>query len=84
MAINAKALGLTGGIFWGACLFIWTLVSVSTGYSGEILRLLATVYVGYSVTAVGSLIGLVYGFVDGFIGLFIFAWLYNWMSKKIK
>lgn len=82
MALNAKNFGLAGGIFWGACLFIWTLVSAATGYSAEILNLLATVYVGYSVTWLGSIIGLIYGFIDGFIALFIFAFLYNWLEKR--
>lgn len=75
--INPKALGLAGGIFWAACMFIFTFVNIYTGYGSMWGALLVDVYPGYSLTPSGSLIGLVYGFFDAFIGLFILGWLYN-------
>ncbi len=83
MALNAKSLGLAGGIMWGLSLLVMTLISMATGYAADLLNALAKVYIGYSVSLIGALIGLVYGFLDCFIGLYIFALLYNWLEKKL-
>ena len=82
MVLNPKNLGLAGAIIWGLCIFITTLVSVSTGYAEELLSVLASIYPGYRVSLPGSLIGLAYGVFDGFVALFILAWIYNWLEKK--
>jgi hypothetical protein len=82
MTLNAKNFGLAGGILWGLGMFILTLISLGTGYASEFLNLMGTVYIGYSITAVGSIVGLIYGFLDAFVGLWLFALLYNWLNKK--
>lgn len=76
MKLDAKALGLAGGILWGACVFLTTLWVTYRG-GGEHLVLLAKIYVGYSVSVAGAFVGLVWGFVDGFICGWLLAWLYN-------
>ena len=80
--LNAKNLGLAGGIIFGACMFLTTLVSVPTGYAESFLNAMATVYPGYSVTWLGAFVGLVYGFVDVFIALYVLGWIYNKLEKK--
>jgi len=82
MTLNPKNLGLAGGIIWGLSMLVLTWISLATGYGSELLNLIATVYPGYSISFVGSIMGLVYGFLDAFIGLYIFAWLYNWLEKR--
>ena len=82
MTLNAKNLGLAGGIVWGAGLFALTLLSMATGYGLEFLTLLGTVYHGYKISIVGGLIGAVYGFVDAFLGLYVFAWVYNKLEAR--
>ncbi|MBT4825062.1 bacteriophage holin [Candidatus Woesearchaeota archaeon] len=77
MALNAKSLGLAGGILWGVGLLILTLVSVWTGYGTAMLNGIASIYPGYSIGYLGAVVGLIYGFVDAFIGLYVFGWLYN-------
>lgn len=79
--LDAKALGLAGGILWALALFIWTWVAVSTGWGLELLGMLSKVYIGFAPTASGSLVGAVWAFVDAFIGLWIFAKLYNWLAR---
>lgn len=79
--LNAKSLGLAGGVLWGAWMFIFTYISMFTGYGSMWAALMVDVYPGYEVTFIGSIIGLVYGFLDGFIGLYIFGWLYNAFNK---
>jgi hypothetical protein len=81
MTLNAKNLGLSGGILWGAVLFIITLISVPTGYASGFLSGIASIYPGYSITYLGSIVALIYGFIDGFIALFIIALIYNKLEK---
>lgn len=75
--INAKRLGLAGGILWGVVVFVITLLNIFIGYGASWITLLADIYPGYGATYVGSVAGLIYGFIDGFVGLFILGWLYN-------
>lgn len=82
--LDIKRFALAGGILTGLCIFIVTLVSVGNGYAGEWLKLLESVFPGYHVTLVGSVVGLVYGFVDGFVKLGIFAWVYNKLADYVK
>jgi hypothetical protein len=82
MSLNTKNLALAGGILWGGVMFIFTLVALWTGYGTEFLNLVGTIYKGYSVSALGSIIGLIYGFVDSFIGLWIFGWIYNKLEER--
>jgi hypothetical protein len=46
------------------------------GATGE-KTMIGKIYIGYNISAAGSLIGLIWGFVDALIGGAIFAWLYN-------
>jgi len=80
--LDAKKFGLAGGILWGLCMAVCTILAVYTGYSKQFLELMSTVYPGYTISPVGSIIGLIYGFIDAFVGLFIFAWLYNKLLKR--
>ena len=79
--LNAKNLGLAGGILWGACLFLFTLIATYSNYGTEILNLVASIFPGYTISVAGSFIGLIYAFIDGFIGLYLLALLYNWLQK---
>ncbi len=80
MKLNAKSLGLAGGVLWGVVMFIMTWLSMFTGYASMWLAMMMDVYPGYDVSVVGSFIGLIYGFIDGFVGLFLIGWLYNRMT----
>lgn len=80
--LNAKNLGLSGGIIWGGSLFLLTLITVGTGYGRGFLQLIAALYPGYTISVVGSLVGLILGFIDGFVALYLLALLYNWLNRK--
>jgi hypothetical protein len=75
--LNPKKLCVSGGILWSICMFICTILAMYTGYFTQFLNLMASIYPGYSISWLGSIIGLAYGFVDAFVGLFLLAWLYN-------
>ena len=81
MKLDAKALGLTLGIIWGVCVFIMTLIAIPTGYGGIVLSGVKSVYPGYTIGPVGSIVGLILGFIDGFIGGYLIAFVYNKLAK---
>ncbi len=76
MQLDKKALALTGGILWGACVLLLTILALVVG-GGDHLILLKKVYLGYSISPAGAVVGLIWGFIDGFIGGWLLAWLYN-------
>ena len=84
MKLNIKAFAFSCGIFWGLGLFLLTWWLIAFGnFTGE-PTLIGTVYRGYTVSSIGSVIGLVYAFFDGLIGGAIFAWLYNKMTGSTE
>ncbi len=74
---DVQRAALTGGIVWGATLFLTTILSVYTGYCKAFLDIWISVYPGFNISLFGSVIGLVYGFLDMFIGIYIIAWVYR-------
>ncbi len=82
MKLKPVALGVALGTVWGVSLFITTLISYYTGYGKLFLEVLAqSIYPGYTITPLGSLLGLIYGFFDGFISATIIGWIYNKIAK---
>ncbi len=75
--INAKNLGLAGGILWALSLFAFTYINMFFGYGSMWTALIADVYKGYEVSFLGSILGLIWGFLDAFVGLYLLAWIYN-------
>ncbi|MFH2028206.1 MAG: bacteriophage holin [Nanoarchaeota archaeon] len=84
MALDPKNSGLACGIFWGVMLFVLTLISVPTGYAATLLNVMMSIYPGYDITYLGSIVGLIYGFIDGFVGLYILIWIYNKLEEKLS
>jgi hypothetical protein len=80
MKLNIKSFALTCGIFWGLGLFTLTWWLIAFGGSAGEHTFIGKVYLGYTVSPIGSVIGLAYAFVDALIGGAIFAWLYNAMA----
>ena len=80
--MSVRALALTAAIFGAVTMFILAWWLILTGNADGPPTLFERVYIGYSYTPLGSVIGAVYGFVDWGIGGAIFAWLYNWINKK--
>ena len=77
--LDPMALGLSLGIVAGVGLLLATLFLLLRGgdVQGNTLSLLAQLYPGYTVTAVGSLVGLGYGFFTGFTLGWGYAFLRN-------
>lgn len=75
--LRPLSLGLAIGILWGAGVLLTGLIAAFSGWAGEAVFVLASVYIGYSATIAGSLIGTAWALVDGFVCGIIVAWLYN-------
>ncbi len=80
--MSIRTLGLTAGIFWGAAIFILSWWMMLTGNAEGPITLFERIYIGYSFTPMGSVVGAVWGFIDGGIAGVIFAWLYNLIDRK--
>ena len=78
--MSIRTFALTAGIFGAATMFFLSWWLMLTGNAEGPTTLLERVYIGYSFTPTGSLIGAVWGFFDFAIAGAVFAWLYN----KIK
>ncbi len=81
LKLNAKALGLSLGIVWGAAMLILGLVNMHSMFGSGIMHGMSTLYIGYKPTIPGSIIGGIWGLFDAGIGGVIIAWLYNMFSK---
>jgi hypothetical protein len=82
MRLNVRAVALTSALLWGLCMFLLTWwIILFDGATGE-ATIIGKIYRGYSISAMGSVIGLIWGLVDGLIGGAIFAWLYNLLAGQ--
>jgi len=81
MKLNVKAFALACGILWGLGLFIMTWWIILLDGPTNSVNFLGSIYRGYKLNAVGSLIGFAWAFVDGIIAGAILAALYNLFAK---
>ena len=80
--LSIRSVALTTGILGASAMFFlaWWLIVI--GNAEGPTTLFERMYIGYSFTPLGSVIGAVWGFVDWGIAGAIFAWLYNLINKK--
>ena len=81
MKINIKALAISTGTVTGLVVFLITAWFIIMGYNGNLLAKLGSIYLGYSVTWLGAIIGFIYGFFDGLIFGVLLGFLYNKFAK---
>ena len=81
--MSVRSLGLTAGIFGACAMFFlaWWLILIGNAEGPK--TLFERVYIGYSFTPMGSVIGAIWGFVDFGIAGVLFAWIYNYIKKRI-
>ena len=79
--MSIRALALTAGIFGATTMFLLAWWLILTGNAEGPPTLFERIYIGYSYTPMGSVIGAAWGFVDWGIAGAIFAWLYNKIKK---
>jgi hypothetical protein len=78
--LDALSFALAGAIYGAACVALATIAAL-VGVPGfrPFADLLTQFYgfYGYSVSALGVLVGAFWGCIEGFVHFGIFAWLYN-------
>ena len=80
--MSVRSVALTMAFFGAGTMFLLTWWLILTGNAEGPTTLFERIYIGYSYTPLGSVIGAAYGFVDFGIAGAIFAWLYNLINKK--
>ncbi len=73
--------GLALGVTWAVVVFFLGIMGSQFGYGIGLVNVLSSIYLGYTTTVLGSIIGAVWAFFDALIGGVIVAWLYNVFSK---
>ena len=80
--LHVLPFGLALGVIWGVGLLLVGLISAAGGWGDHFIAAMASLYVGYDATILGSLVGFVWGFVDFLVFGLILAWLYNFFVCK--
>ena len=77
-----KGISLSLGITWSiGCLIMGWIGAL--GWGSEIVRLAGKLYIGYTPTFIGAIIGAIWGFVDAAILGLIIGFFYNiFVCKK--
>lgn len=80
--INAKALALALGILWSLALLSVSIIALmSDHYLHNVSEFFSSVYLGYTLSFSGILIGMLWAFIDAAVGGLVLAWLYNKLAK---
>ena len=82
--MSILSVGLTTGIFGAAAMFFLAWWLILTDNAEGPVTLFERIYICYSFTPMGSVIGAVWGFVDFGIAGVLFAWLYNLINKRFN
>ena len=83
MRLDIRSFALTCALFWGIGLFAATWWIMAFGGATGDVTLVGRVYLGYSISPLGSFVGLVWALADGLVGGAIFAWLYNTLADRL-
>ena len=79
--MSIRAFALTTAIFGAVTMFLLAWWLILTGNTEGPPTIFERIYIGYSFTPIGSVIGAAWGFVDWGIAGAVFAWLYNKIKK---
>ena len=82
--MSIRSVALTTGIFGATTMFLLAWWLILTGNAEGPVTLFERIYIGYSFTPMGSVIGAAWGFVEFGIAGALFAWLYNLINKRFN
>ena len=75
--LGVLSFGFALGLTWGILVFVLGIVAAWLGWGVPVAAALASLYIGFSPTFVGSVAGAVWAFVNGLVAGLMIAWLYN-------
>ncbi|MDC0390748.1 bacteriophage holin [Candidatus Thioglobus sp.] len=80
--LNEKALAISLGVLWSLAILSLSIIAImSENYLHNVVEFFSSIYLGYSLSFTGILIGMVWAFIDAAIGGWLLAWLYNKLAK---
>lgn len=79
--LSACALGVAAGLTWGLGFLLLALLAKFANLGMPLVGALSSIYFGFSLSALGIVIGIAWALLDGFITGFIFACFYNFAVK---
>lgn len=74
------ALGAAIGVLWALYVFCLGICAMF-GWGSALIAPFASLYIGYSASIAGAIIGGIWAFCDGFIAGYVIAWIYNAVAK---
>ena len=75
--VNVVSMALDFGIACAVYAFFIGAMAWLFNWGTSIIEIVSSLYIGYSATFIGAVIGAIWAFIDGFIGGLIISWLYN-------
>ena len=81
MKLCVWGLGIALGIVWAISMLVAGWISI-WGWGTMFVNTMSSVYIGYTPSFGGGIVGAIWGFVDGFIGGILLAFFYNMVSCK--
>ncbi len=79
--LSPLALGLSIGVIWALSVVFIAILNITLGYGVGFISAVGSVYIGYTATIMGIIIGAAFALIDGIIGGVLIAWFYNIFSK---
>ncbi len=81
--LHVLGLALAMGTTFAVMMFVFGLIAWATGLWAGAVEVIATAYIGYAPSLLGSVVGALWGFVDGFVFAALIAWLYNVFCRAL-
>ncbi len=80
--LDVKALAIAAGISWASYMLLIGWLAAMFGFGTSFVEMISSMYIGFTPTFLGGIIGAIWGFVDGAIGGAIIAFVYNIVNKN--
>ena len=75
--LGVLSFGFALGLTWAILVFVLGIVAAAFGWGVPVAAALASLYLGFGPTFIGSVAGAVWAFVNGLVAGLMVAWLYN-------
>jgi hypothetical protein len=77
VTLGVVSFGLALGLTWAVFVFLLGLFATLLEWGVPIAFALASLYIGFGPTFIGSITGAVWAFVNGLVAGLLIAWFYN-------
>ncbi len=75
--LGVLSFGFALGLTWAILVFVLGVVAAWLGWGVPVAAALASLYIGFNPSFVGSVAGAVWAFVNGLVAGLLIAWFYN-------